>query len=234
MPCLLHGVADDPLGGVEEPRGPGPVAAGALEGVEDQVLLVGRQGVLERLAGQGPRDLGGLQAGGQVVGVDRPSLAHQHRPLDAVLQLAHVARPVVAHQQVDGAGGDAADVLALVRRVLLDEVVGEERDVGLSLPQRRQEDPVHVEAVEEVLAELALRRTASSRSLLVAATTRTLTWIDSTLPSRSISFSCSTRRSLIWMAGESSPISSRKRVPPWASSKRPFFCDRASVKAPGS
>ncbi len=36
------------------------------------------------------------------------------------------------------------------------------------------------------------------------------------------------------MAGEVSPTSSRKRVPPWATSKSPFFRCLASVKAPDS
>jgi len=58
--------------------------------------------------------------------------------------------------------------------------------------------------------------------------------IGETPPSLSISRSCSARSSLTWVAGTSSPISSRKIVPPWASSKRPFFSVRASVKAPGS
>src|SRR4030095_8689222 len=46
-----------------------------------------------------------------------------------------VAGRVVANQHVDGGGGDAADVLAVRRRVLLDEVVGQERDVGPPLAQ---------------------------------------------------------------------------------------------------
>ena len=68
----------------------------------------------------------------------------------------------------------------------------------------------------------------------MAAITRTLSLIGWTPPRRSISRSCSTRSSLTCVAGDSSPISSRKIVPPWASSKRPFFSVRASVKAPGS
>ncbi len=61
-----------------------------------------------------------------------------------------------------------------------------------------------------------------SRSRLVAAIRRTSALIVAVPPTRSNSFSCSTRSSLICMAGERSPISSRKSVPPCASSKRPF------------
>ena len=46
--------------------------------------------------------------------------------------------------------------LAWAGRVLLDEVVGEQRDVGLALAQRRQVDRVDVQPVVEVLAEAAL------------------------------------------------------------------------------
>jgi len=87
--------------------------------------------------------------------VDHAALAHQERPLEAVLQLAHVARPVVRHQHVDRGGGDAAHVLAVSRRELLDEVVGQQRNVGAPLAQRGHEDLEHVQPVIEVLAEAA-------------------------------------------------------------------------------
>ena len=53
-------------------------------------------------------------------------------------------------------------------------------------------------------------------------------------PTRSISFSWSTRRSRTWASAGSSPISSRNRVPPWARSMRPRFWASAPVKAPFS
>jgi glutaredoxin len=53
-------------------------------------------------------------------------------------------------------------------------------------------------------------------------------------PTRSISFSCSTRSSFTCRSSDSSPTSSRKIVPWCASSKRPFFCWSAPVNAPRS
>ena len=44
--------------------------------------------------------------------------------------------------------------------------------------------------------------------------------------------SCSTRRSLTCSAGDMSPISSRKNVPPSATSNRPFWSLTAPVNAP--
>jgi hypothetical protein len=53
-------------------------------------------------------------------------------------------------------------------------------------------------------------------------------------PTRSNSFSSTTRRSLDWIDREILPISSRKIVPWFASSKRPGFRFAAPVKAPFS
>src|SRR5881396_2062255 len=57
---------------------------------------------------------------------------------------------------------------------------------------------------------------SSSKSRLVAATTRTSTGMVSVPPTGMASRSCSTRSSFTWVAGDISPISSRKNVPPRA------------------
>ncbi|GAB3484895.1 hypothetical protein GCM10027398_44490 [Azotobacter salinestris] len=73
------------------------------------------------------------------MGLDDPAFAEDHRPLDDVLQFAHVARPVVAHQHAQGPRGD----------------------VGAALAQRRHGDGEDVEPVIEILAEAALLYHAS-------------------------------------------------------------------------
>ena len=70
-----------------------------------------------------------------------------------VLELADVAGPVIAHQHVDRRRRDALDVLAVLARELLEEVVGQQQDVGLPLAQRRHEDREDVQPVVQVLAE---------------------------------------------------------------------------------
>ena len=55
----------------------------------------------------------------------------------------------------------------------------------------------------------------------VAAMTWTSILMARVPPTRSISRSCRTRRSFAWSSAFSVPISSRKSVPPWASSNRP-------------
>src|ERR1035438_10441776 len=61
----------------------------------------------------------------------------------------------------------------------------------------------------------------ASRSRCVAPMTRTSTLRDRSLPTARTSPSCKTRRSFACIARVISPISSRKRVPPSATSKRP-------------
>src|SRR5207247_5697672 len=63
-------VTDDPLGGVQEPGRLGPVAAGGLEGVDDEVLLEAVHRALERDSRQRARHLRGLQRRGKMVAVD--------------------------------------------------------------------------------------------------------------------------------------------------------------------
>ena len=96
-----------------------------------------------------------LQRRRQMMRVQDLGVADDQAALDGVLELAHVARPVIAHQHVDRRRGDALHVLAVLQRELLQEVVGEQQDVGLALAQRRHEDREHVQAIVEILAEIA-------------------------------------------------------------------------------
>src|SRR5439155_1062345 len=76
--------------------------------------------------------------------------------------------------------------------------------------------------------------TDSLSDLLVAAITRTSTWIGCVPPTRKKLRSSSTRSSLTCVAAGISPTSSRKIVPSFASSKRPRRRSAAPVKAPFS
>ena len=92
-----------------------------------------------------------LQVGGGQLGAAR----QDHRALDDVLELAHVARPGIRRQRRQRARVDAAHALADGLRVLLDEVLAQHGDVAGPIAQRRQRDRKDVEAVVEILAELA-------------------------------------------------------------------------------
>ena len=78
------------------------------------------------------------------------------RALENIFELAHVARPVKIHQQLQRLRRDAASVgLPDSRANFSRKKVGERRNVFLVLAQRRNIDGDHVEAVVEILAERA-------------------------------------------------------------------------------
>ena len=86
--------------------------------------------------------------------VSMRTFGQQHRALDGVLQLADVAGPVVAHQQLQRVGRQAVDAASSARRRSGAGRTSPARDVVLALAQRRHVDRDDVEAVVEVLAEL--------------------------------------------------------------------------------
>ena len=95
-------------------------------------------------------------------------------------------------------------------------------------------DREHVEAVEQVLAQLAACATASFGLRLVAAMMRTsvsCTWVEPTRMKVPVS---STRSSLTCRSSGISVISSRNSVPPLARSKKPWCWRSAPVKLPFS
>ncbi len=97
-----------------------------------------------------------LRAQLQVAGVDDAARAQRRGALQHVLQLAHVAREVIVAQRVARGVGHlqrpVADLPAEARHDRLDQLV----DVLQPLAQRRHADLDDVDAVEQVLAELAL------------------------------------------------------------------------------
>ena len=91
----------------------------------------------------------------KVLGLDRAAIGQNERPLDHVLQLADVPRPQVALEHLDRLLGGLHGALGNDRRAA-DEVIHQQRDVALSLAQRRDVHGEHVEPVVEVLAEGAV------------------------------------------------------------------------------
>ena len=135
------------------------VAAAARERVEDQIGLEAvDRGAEVALAARAVLALGSgggrpAQRLGQVVDVQISAAAQHGDPLHQVLELAHVARPVVAAQDLERGVGDRLDLGAALLVQHLEEVHHEQRDVLAPLAQRRHLDRDHVEPVEEVLAE---------------------------------------------------------------------------------
>jgi hypothetical protein len=122
-----------------------------------------------------------------------------------------------------------------LRRALnfVDEESHEQRDVASALAQRGQRDRDDVEAVEQILAErprrdLALQVPVGRRHEAHVDADRldAADALELALLQHAQSFTC--------ISLGISPISSRKSVPPEASSKRPGLEATAPVKAPFS
>src|SRR5262249_24276435 len=79
-----------------------------------------------------------------------------HAALHLVLQLAHVARPVVGDQPLHGGRLEAVDALAVALRRRRQEPVGEQRNVVAALAQEREADRKRGDPVVEILTEAPL------------------------------------------------------------------------------
>jgi hypothetical protein len=83
------------------------VAAALGEHQRDVALLqLGEGGAIVDDASRG-RGSTARDVGGQIGGEDHVPLGDRHRPLDGVLKLAHVPRPGIAAQQLQGLARDA-------------------------------------------------------------------------------------------------------------------------------
>ena len=98
---------------------PGAGCRGALERVGDQVALVGADRFLSGCASVVSESLGRLPNVGGSGAACRTSLSHTSTLARDVLELAHVARPLIAHEHVDGRRRDAPDRLAVLAGELL-------------------------------------------------------------------------------------------------------------------
>src|SRR5262252_6624385 len=77
-------------------------------------------------------------------------------PADKILQLADVARPGVLHEEPLGLLRDVRVRFAVLFGIPPQEVLGEERDLITTFPQRRQIDRDDVQTEEEIVAEVAV------------------------------------------------------------------------------
>ena len=199
----------------EHLRGAGAVAAdlldarGAGSGARSRRATADRRTAVRAGRARPPR-----VNGRSAMSIDRAA-AEDDEPLDRVLQLANVARPV--DTQVSAA--TASGVKSTRRPARLQALLRETSRSGAGCLRGDRGAPApwiddHAEAIEEILPEPLLRRPRARDRTLVAATTRTSTLTMRLAPTGRTSPSCSTRSSLTCSAGEVSPISSRNTVPP--------------------
>src|SRR5438093_2004586 len=128
------------------------------------VLLRAAQVLLERhlvvVAGMAavavPRFLADAAVPGQVDLADDGAAGAQDGALDHVAELAHVARPGVAHELREGLVRDPVDALLARHLAVAEEFADQEWDVLDALAQRWDAHRHHVDSVVEVLAHPAL------------------------------------------------------------------------------
>ena len=90
---------------------------------------------------------------GKLLRRDNRSLDVRDGPFDDVLQLPHIARPLVPGQQLQGFPGHAVDLSAVARPIALQKMSGEEGNIFAPLPQRGDIDLDDSETEEQILAE---------------------------------------------------------------------------------
>src|SRR4029078_6450680 len=93
----------------------------------------------------------------QTVWKNRGRSFQGHSALHRVSEPAEVPGPRVLSEEPHGRSGNARDWFSHLLGKPRDEVFGEQRNVILTLAERRHPHRDHVDAIEEVLAERALR-----------------------------------------------------------------------------
>jgi len=89
--------------------------------------------------------------------LDADLRANDDQTFDEVAEFANVAGPGVAKKNFQGAVGELASFFAVGGTELVQEMTGENRNVGGAVAQRRDEERNDVEAIEKILAETAVQ-----------------------------------------------------------------------------
>ena len=85
--------------------------------------------------------------------MDHLAVGEDHGALEDVLQLPYVAEEVVLAEQLERLRREADDPVPHLGAQAFEDPRGEDGDILPSLPERRDDDAHHVEAIEEILAE---------------------------------------------------------------------------------
>src|ERR1700730_3924670 len=88
-----------------------------------------------------------------MVSVNHVSLTYEQRAFNAVLELTHVAGPVIGGEHIDRRSRYPLDPFVMLARVLFDKVRGKRQNIGSSLAKRREIDCEDVQPIIEVLAK---------------------------------------------------------------------------------
>ena len=152
---LLYTVRNNPLCGLEKPGRLGHIASGVFEGINDQLFFIVLNGPFKGKGRDGAGLFSGLKGGGEMMAVDHLIGAEKDRSLHAILEFSHIAGPMVLHEHIDGRRRYPSDFLLMLLVKFFNEIVGQEENIRLSLPEGGDEDGEDVQPVIEVLSESA-------------------------------------------------------------------------------
>ena len=91
----------------------------------------------------------------EVIGVDPRALCHGGGAVDAVFKFADVSREVALAEHLERIGCEV-QIASVLLAELVQKIPGKLGDVARSVPERRQEERHHIDAVVKVGAELLL------------------------------------------------------------------------------
>src|SRR5277367_1052539 len=77
--------------------------------------------------------------------------AHDHQPLDQIAQLAHVAGPRIANQNVHGALAELASLLPVRGTELVEKISRERGNVFLAVAQGRYKEGNDIQTIKKIL-----------------------------------------------------------------------------------
>src|SRR6266478_2915089 len=155
------------------------------------------------------------------------------RMLHDILELAHIARPIVLHQNRLDFVRDVVHAPSAVLHVFQYEMMDDRWNVLHMFAQRRSLDGKHFQPVVKVPSKLAGRDGSPEMAIRGGDDSNIDGYRPLTADSVQLSIS-STRSSFVWVESAISPISSRNNVPPDACSNFPFCCLTAPVNDPRS
>src|SRR4030042_1993377 len=92
----------------------------------------------------------------QILCLNERSFGDDHGAFYDILQLAHIARPIIFHQDVERLFSNTLHLPSHLYVKLLYEVMDQERDIFLVLPERGELYGYNVQAVVEVVSEVSL------------------------------------------------------------------------------
>src|SRR4029453_14199254 len=95
---------------------------------------------------------------GKIVWSDFSRLADEDSAFDGVFQLAHVARPPVANQQMVRSRRDSLDALLIPLIEFREEMIAKQWNVLAPFPERRHPERDGVDAEIEILPELSFAK----------------------------------------------------------------------------